>query len=149
MVDVIGIYEDLVCAELVEGHEPQVDHVGLPAVEFLHLHLGHDDALVRRGEFVDGSERELVCELELLIGEVPEADVHLLRLTDGRLARIDDEEPAVHELPGVHIRAIHLHSLLGRQEGLHTDGQVVDRLRDHSEDLGILSPREVDQLRVA
>lgn len=149
MVDVIGIYEDLVCAELVEGHEPQVDHVGLPALEFLHLHLGHHDALVRGGEFVDGGERELVCELELLVGEVPEADVDLFRLTNGRLARIDDQEPAVHELPGIHIRAIHLDPLLGRQEGLDTDGQVVDRLRDHSEDLVILSPRQVDQLWVA
>ena len=55
----------------------------------------------------------------------------------------------MHELACVHISAMHLDSLLSRQEGLNTDWQVVDSLWNHSEDFLILSPREVDQLRVA
>ena len=149
MVDVIGIYVDLVGADFGQRHEPQVDHVGLPALKFLHLNLGHDDALVGGGEFVYGRERELVGELELLVGEVAGADVHLLGLVDCGLASINDEEPAVHELACVHISAINFDSLLGGQEGLNTDWQVVDCLWNHSEDFVILSPRQVDQLRVA
>ncbi len=55
----------------------------------------------------------------------------------------------MHEFTRVYISAMHLDSLLSRQEGLDTDWQVVDSLRNHSEDFVILSPWEVDQLRIA
>jgi hypothetical protein len=121
MIDIVGVQVYLVGADLRQGHKSEINHICLAGLKALHLDLRDQDALVGRGEFVDCGDREFVGKLELLVREVACLDVNLLSLGYSRLICIYDKQPAVHEFTCVDVRAVHLHSLLSREEGVYTN----------------------------